>query len=67
MILEKFTIFLIASSVNNDDFLVSKLPIISSVKIVSVDEIAQASKRYQEVQEALDEAEMRWLELSEIE
>ena len=33
----------------------------------SADEIAQASKRYQEVQEALDEAEMRWLELSEIE
>lgn len=33
----------------------------------SADEIAQASKRYQEVQEELDEAEMRWLELSEIE
>lgn len=31
------------------------------------DEIAEASQRYQEVQEALDEAEMRWLELSEIE
>lgn len=31
------------------------------------DEIAKASQRYQEVQEALDEAEMRWLELSEIE
>ena len=31
------------------------------------DEIAKASARYQEVQEALDEAEMRWLELSEIE
>ena len=30
-------------------------------------EIAKASARYQEVQEALDEAEMRWLELSEIE
>ena len=33
----------------------------------SADEIAQASKRYQEVQKELDEAEMRWLELSEIE
>ena len=33
----------------------------------SADEIAQASKRYQEVQEELDEVEMRWLELSEIE
>ena len=32
----------------------------------SADEIAQASKRYQEVQAELDEAEMRWLELSEI-
>ena len=31
------------------------------------DEIAQASKRYQEVQEQLDIAEMRWLELTEIE
>ena len=31
------------------------------------DEIAKASQRYQQVQEALDEAEMRWLELSEIE
>ena len=31
------------------------------------DEIAKASQRYQKVQEALDEAEMRWLELSEIE
>lgn len=31
------------------------------------DEIAKASARYQEVQEQLDEAEMRWLELSEIE
>ena len=30
------------------------------------DEIAQASKRYQEVQEELDMAELRWLELSEI-
>ena len=29
------------------------------------DEIAQASKRYQEVQEELDMAELRWLELSE--
>ena len=29
----------------------------------SADEIAQASKRYQEVQEELDEAEMRWLEI----
>ena len=31
------------------------------------DEIAKASARYQEVQEQLDEAEMRWLELSEVE
>ena len=31
------------------------------------DEIAKASARYKQVQEALDEAEMRWLELSEIE
>ena len=30
------------------------------------DEIAKASARYQEVQEQLDEAEIRWLELSEI-
>ena len=30
------------------------------------EEIAQASARYKEVQDALDEAEMRWLELSEI-
>ena len=30
------------------------------------DTIAQASKRYQEVQDALDEAELRWLELSEV-
>ena len=32
----------------------------------TADEIAQASKRYQEVQDELDIAEMRWLELSEI-
>ena len=31
------------------------------------DEIATASVRYKEVQERLDEAEMRWLELSEVE
>ncbi len=31
------------------------------------DEIAKASARYQQVQDALDQAEMRWLELSEIE
>ena len=31
------------------------------------DEIAKASARYHEVQEQLDEAEMQWLELSEIE
>ena len=30
------------------------------------DDIARASKRYQEVQEELDTAELRWLELSEI-
>ena len=33
----------------------------------SADEIANASKRYQEVLSLLDEAELRWLELSEIE
>ena len=32
----------------------------------SAEEIAKASKRYQEVQDELDEAEMRWLELSEL-
>ena len=32
----------------------------------TADEISKASKRYQEVQEELDEAEMRWLELSDI-
>ena len=31
------------------------------------EEIAKASVRYKEVQERLDEAEMRWLELSEVE
>ena len=31
-----------------------------------LDEIAKASERYQEVQAALDEAEMRWLELSDL-
>ena len=30
------------------------------------DDIAKASARYKEVQDLLDEAEMRWLELSEI-
>ena len=30
------------------------------------EDIANASKRYQEVQNALDEAELRWLELSEV-
>ena len=30
------------------------------------DEIAKASERYQEVQDALNEAEMRWLELSDL-
>ena len=32
----------------------------------SPDDIAKASARYKEVQERLDEAEMRWLELSEL-
>ncbi|MBO5816892.1 MAG: ABC-F family ATP-binding cassette domain-containing protein [Paludibacteraceae bacterium] len=32
----------------------------------SADEIAQASKRYQEVQQLLDEAEMRWLEITDL-
>ena len=31
------------------------------------DDIAKASARYKEVQDLLYEAEMRWLELSEIE
>ena len=30
------------------------------------DEIAKASERYKAVQDALDEAEMRWLELSDL-
>lgn len=34
--------------------------------LTDTDAIAQASARYQEVQTLLDEAEMRWLELSEI-
>lgn len=34
--------------------------------LTNSDAIAQASARYQEVQTLLDEAEMRWLELSEI-
>lgn len=33
---------------------------------ISAEEIAQASARYQEVQNELDEAELRWLELSEL-
>jgi ATP-binding cassette subfamily F protein uup len=33
---------------------------------ISADEIAQASKRYQEVQAELDEAEMRWLEIIDL-
>jgi ATP-binding cassette subfamily F protein uup len=33
----------------------------------SAEDIAKASKRYQEVQALLDEVEMRWLELSDIE
>ena len=33
----------------------------------AAEEIANASVRYKEVQERLDEAEMRWLELSEVE
>ncbi len=33
----------------------------------AAEEIAKASVRYKEVQEKLDEAEMRWLELSEVE
>ena len=45
----------------------AQLEVILSGGSSSADEIAQASKRYQEVQEELDEAEMRWLELSEIE
>ncbi len=34
--------------------------------VANPDEIAQASKRYEEVTNLLDEKEMRWLELSEI-
>ena len=41
--------------------------LLSGGATLPADEIAKASARYQEVQEALDEAEMRWLELSEIE
>ena len=41
----------------------AQLEVILSGGSSSADEIAQASKRYQEVQEELDEAEMRWLEI----
>ena len=34
--------------------------------LTDTDAIAKASARYEEVQNLLDEAEMRWLELSEI-
>ncbi len=41
----------------------AQLEVILSGGSSSADEIAQASKRYQEVQAELDEAEMRWLEI----
>ena len=44
----------------------AKLETLLSGGVSSPDEIAKASARYKEVQDALDEAEMRWLELSEI-
>ena len=45
----------------------AKLEALLSGGATNPDEIAQASARYKEVQEQLDEAELRWLELSEIE
>jgi ATP-binding cassette subfamily F protein uup len=44
----------------------AKLEALLSGGATNPDEIAQASARYKEVQEQLDEAELRWLELSEI-
>ncbi len=44
----------------------STLEVQLSGGLTDSDAIAQASARYQEVQTLLDEAEMRWLELSEI-
>lgn len=44
----------------------STLEVQLSGTLTDTDAIAQASARYQEVQTLLDEAEMRWLELSEI-
>ena len=37
-----------------------------SGETLTADEVARLSARYQEVQNLLDEKEMRWLELSEI-
>ena len=44
----------------------STLEVQLSGGLTDSDAIAQASARYQEVQTLLDEAEMRWLELSEM-
>jgi ATP-binding cassette subfamily F protein uup len=44
----------------------AQLEALLSGSATQADEIAKASERYKEVQEALDEAEMRWLELSEV-
>ena len=43
-----------------------QLEVLLSGGATNPDDIAKASARYKEVQEALDEAEMRWLELSEL-
>ena len=44
----------------------AQLEVLLSGGATNPDDIAKASARYHEVQEQLDEAEMRWLELSEI-
>ena len=44
----------------------AQLELLLSGGATNPDDIAKASARYKEVQDALDEAEMRWLELSEI-
>ena len=45
----------------------NQLETLLSGSATEADEIANASVRYKEVQERLDEAEMHWLELSEVE
>jgi ATP-binding cassette subfamily F protein uup len=44
----------------------AQLEVLLSGGATNPEEIAEASARYKEVQDTLDEAEMRWLELSEI-